>query len=1256
MNPREIHPLALWDAPFLPGTVGERGWALREGAKLALSARRQLAAQLAAAVAFCLDQGFYPERRVLRGARFDRSEQGVWLRFHDFPRWTLDHPRLGRALAPGRRGERLPWLVLRSFLEELLPEDRCVWEELDPEADPWVFPKILVKKLLGRDRGGRTLDHPLGWGRFLWARRFRLPEEGGVFYLDDPSTAGRLAELGVVVAGEFTREELARQQAQALATSGPLVLVTTAPLPDLPSLPLDEPAPLWCLLPPGDEARAAESLAGLGAPDSGVAGLALRRAVMRSWGVGRRSEPSLAGLLSYPARRLASLLERAGVGLTAEEAAAVAGGEALPELRRFGLVVQRFGRWFWFRAAAPAPEAWQPLLEHLPAGPLRWVLEAAAGGSASPLEAWCERCLEEGHAEALLGLAPLAGAVPALRVAVTEAALTLGWLSFAEPWLDHCPPPFGPLFRLWWGVSAGDEGRVGQALPALGALPVGELPPRLTGRCLLLEATVAERRGEGEEARRLGRQVLALPDLDHELLAEAAYLAGDDHLQRLSHEPQLSPAGRQRVQHLLGVRAMHRGDPEGAAAHLRQALNAASGRNPLRFGELLADAGAVAMLLDRPLEAERLYSAAEFWLALAGSRRAVRLVSFNRAVLANDRLQWRQARELLARLASADEEENPRDRAFRLVEWGRSLLSEGEVEKAAATVNELDNLLRTLPENENLRQGLSVLRAHLALLRGRLGEAEAWGERAEPSERALFSALFASREGTMPDPKLPDRWGLVATARVLASAKASGSQLAALAENALTSANLEPAVGLARALLLAPAWGVDLAPWVRGWLPRLEARLREAGLAGWVRLLEERWGRDWVGLLGIVASLHGRGTDFWRAAEWRQLLDSLHLSGLSVTLQGRELLRLGSVDGDGEQVIGPFRVRWAGPGDAEVGAVLRLVLQKAPVPLLAAPADHLGLTGASPSIVSLREEIARYAPLSVTVLILGEPGTGKERVARALHNLSGRRGEFVAVNCAGIPENLLEVELFGVVRGAFTGADRDRPGLVEQAEGGTLFLDEIGELPLSMQAKLLRLLQEREVRRVGGVRSRKVDVRFVAATNRDLRHAVAEGRFRQDLFDRVATVVLRVPPLRERVEDIPLLVGELVNHFAAQFGLDPVAVEPEFLARLARHTWPGNVRELESVLVQALVRCPRGQALSSRDLPTELGAESIPPAEPPIVPLEVAEKAFLREYFRRLLERTGGNRTRAAKLAGLSRQALSYRLRQLGLAGHEDGD
>lgn len=318
----------------------------------------------------------------------------------------------------------------------------------------------------------------------------------------------------------------------------------------------------------------------------------------------------------------------------------------------------------------------------------------------------------------------------------------------------------------------------------------------------------------------------------------------------------------------------------------------------------------------------------------------------------------------------------------------------------------------------------------------------------------------------------------------------------------------------------------------------------------------------------------------------------------------------------------------------------------------------LGRSDAARGVLALVRQAAAYPS---TVLFTGESGTGKELLARALHELSPRAGRpFVPINCAAIPENLLESELFGHARGAFTGAIRAHAGLFEQADGGTLLLDEIGDMPLGLQTRLLRVLEDGRVRRVGGSKDVAVDVRVVAATATDLEAAVRAGAFREDLFYRLNVVRVRIPPLRERAEDIPLLVDALIARAADRLGRTVRGASPDALAALGRHPWPGNVRQLENALERAVV-VAGGQQVGLADLPADvLGAPAPEAAAGPVVALgeddgtsSLSIKAHTAIVERHLivlaLERTGGNRTRAARLLELSTKALLYKIRDYGV-------
>jgi DNA-binding NtrC family response regulator len=310
------------------------------------------------------------------------------------------------------------------------------------------------------------------------------------------------------------------------------------------------------------------------------------------------------------------------------------------------------------------------------------------------------------------------------------------------------------------------------------------------------------------------------------------------------------------------------------------------------------------------------------------------------------------------------------------------------------------------------------------------------------------------------------------------------------------------------------------------------------------------------------------------------------------------------------------------------------------------PAAPARIIGASRPMREMFDLIARAARSASTVLITGESGTGKELVARAIHEMSGRKGAFVPVNCAAIPAELIESELFGHTGQAFTGARQARAGLFEAAEGGTLFLDEAGDLPLAVQPKLLRALQEGAVRRVGADRERAVNVRTVAATNRDLEEDVREGRFREDLYWRLNVIHLRVPSLRERPFDIPLLVEHFIGKAAEAAGAPPLDVLPETLAILTAYSWPGNVRELENAIERA-VALSRGARLAPDDLPERVRASGgasaiITRASERNLTLRELE----REYIFEALRKAGGNKTRAAELLGLDRKTLYRRLEE----------
>jgi DNA-binding NtrC family response regulator len=323
--------------------------------------------------------------------------------------------------------------------------------------------------------------------------------------------------------------------------------------------------------------------------------------------------------------------------------------------------------------------------------------------------------------------------------------------------------------------------------------------------------------------------------------------------------------------------------------------------------------------------------------------------------------------------------------------------------------------------------------------------------------------------------------------------------------------------------------------------------------------------------------------------------------------------------------------------------------------------EFKNIVARSPKMQEVLAVVERVAPGNSTVLLGGESGVGKDLIARAIHQHSRRAsGLFLKINCAAIPENLLESELFGYEKGAFTGAMTSKPGKFELADKGSIFLDEIGDVPPAIQVKLLRVLQEREFERLGGTKTLRVDVRLIAATNRDLRVALEQGTFREDLYYRLNVVPINIPPLREHKEDIPDLVRVFLDRFGHEAGKQVNTVTPAAMKRLMEFHWPGNVRELENIIERA-VALSTGDVIDLEDIrldmsparPRSSETESDAPFPPPGVTLEEFEDEIIRESLRR----AGGNKSQAARLLGLSRNALRYRLSKIGVPDEEsNGD
>jgi DNA-binding NtrC family response regulator len=314
------------------------------------------------------------------------------------------------------------------------------------------------------------------------------------------------------------------------------------------------------------------------------------------------------------------------------------------------------------------------------------------------------------------------------------------------------------------------------------------------------------------------------------------------------------------------------------------------------------------------------------------------------------------------------------------------------------------------------------------------------------------------------------------------------------------------------------------------------------------------------------------------------------------------------------------------------------------------------IIGRSPLMQEVFATIERVAPTRATVLLAGESGVGKDLIARAIHFHSPRRDRpFVKINCTALPENLMESELFGYEKGAFTGANTTKPGKFEQADTGTVFLDEIGDVPAVIQVKLLRILQEREFERLGSNKTRHIDVRVIAATNQDLRAALEQGTFREDLYYRLNVVPINIAPLRERMQDIPFLAEHFLQKYAAEAGNRIQSITPAAMSKLADYHWPGNVRELENVIERSVVMCT-GDRLDVSDIKLDYAPRPRSTANDFSLPPGMTLDQYEQEIIREALKRADGNKSQAARALGLTRNALRYRLTQMGLEKEGEGE
>ncbi len=903
------------------------------------------------------------------------------------------------------------------------------------------------------------------------------------------------------------------------------------------------------------------------------------------------------------------------------------------------------GRW---RLLEPDPLSCDPLhaevLALLPPGDPRRLRHAAlAGGTSDPLIAWCRERLDDldgGVVREVLGeIAPGAlgqevqellveSCLSQLDLAGARAALAGLEDAGREPWvgwMDAVDPPPGHSFRV----------------PETG---FGAVNPRCAFEVALRVLRTQRLRGAfSDEARAAAERAIEhmRGALARRCRLELAAVVEPDRLLERSWRRDVVAGHPEIMRRLMHIRAL-RLEVEGRARPARRLLRLiAEGEDrPGPLGRLQQDLGTVLLGQGRRHDAE-LYGLRAFrLLSAAGFRHGTRSVLFNLAVADLDALRIKRAEK---RFRAA--ESGPHDR-FAEVERVRLELARGRLDAFRRGLEEFVG--QGLGADSRFAEAAALLEGVAALLDGDWKRAKRHlvdGGQESESWRALLGGL----RGVTPGADRNDGWGVFGAARLLWAFSVHGPSTCRTMAGGLIEEGASGCLALAlvEEVIGRQAW---IGPRERS---QAVASLERAGLDGWARRLSRGAGLD-EGFLHAVSDLvDGVRPTSIEPARANAVVEALGVGGLEVLHSGggATLWRIG----DGAPGA---RVRWGEveivPLGGEVGGsaawrllegVLRAVLPSLPVDS-DGEVDETGLYGVSEAIAELRRELRELAPTAVTVALFGETGVGKDVAARALHRLSKRPGQLISVNVAAIPGSLLEAELFGSVRGAFTGADRARRGLIQAADGGTLFLDEIGDLDAGLQAKLLRFLESREVRPVGSDRTVRVDVRIVTATHHDLEARMRQGSFRRDLYFRIAGSPIRIAPLRERREDVPVLRALFVDEAVRRDGLPRAVWSAAADAALCAYDWPGNVRELKHVVEVALVRA-RGGTVAADHLPIEAAVGEVRGG------WEESMRAFRIRVLRDALRRTGGNRSAAARELGISRQTLLYHLRELGLGDRD---
>ncbi|RLE30687.1 MAG: hypothetical protein DRJ61_12420 [Acidobacteria bacterium] len=869
--------------------------------------------------------------------------------------------------------------------------------------------------------------------------------------------------------------------------------------------------------------------------------------------------------------------------------------------------------------------------------PQRYVHQALAGGEIEPLISWARSHLDQLRSEAVrevLGLiepGALGNEIDALRAEACLAGLDLSGARTAIALMEKLA---GDPWRLWVDLEDHDEH---WNPPDLDLEVLVEAYPRIVAELAihtLRGQKKSERDGAFDAEGLLDRAIDGLEGflvnwysilreaiIRPERLEDTEWIAGiTGGLERLERL-----AAHKKVLVLTG-----RGDTAEARDVLLALVDVV--RSPGRLASIFIDLANVTPDQNEEilclLRAHRLLEA-------AGFRHKTRNVVFNLAMVDIERLRLDRAEVRLKACAREND-------ALHAIGEGLLCLTRGDLHTLTGVIDGLPDDVAEI----RVREGCHMLRGLGALFEGRFRPArvhlEDGGIGSLPWVKLLDAAEGKPSVGQVQE----DPFGAGVAATLVAGARDTGG-------NTDLQGDGTPELGRAFAFALADAV-LPSDVWLSGRDREVIAgALSAGGMEGWAKRIRGRSGADFEVFSNAVTRVAGAGSlQSLGQNDWEAICGSLGLTGLQVRGEddGEILWQWGHGEPFGSGRPGGVSVIPLGGQPTSPGGwrLLESLVEEI-APLMVKTTDYdsgdsLGIIGVGEAINNFRQTLRRFAPSGLTVLLAGETGVGKELAAEAIHHLSGRKGRLISVNVAAVAGTLFEAELYGAVKGAYTGADRDRSGLAEDADGGTLFLDEIGDLDLSLQVKLLRFLDSGEVRRVGSGRARKVDVRVVAASHRDLEAMVAEGSFRQDLYYRMGSAKIVVPPLRDRGGDVLVLRDLFAQRAVHEKKLQPGRWSRETDAALMAHHWPGNVRELKQAVEIALVEADGG-LVEPHHLPSGLANTRTSP----IRRWEDAHRDLRIELIRSSLERNDGNRAATARELGLSRQTLLYHMKILGL-------